>query len=337
MKKVALMLLLSVVTVGMAVATGQQETGMDESGVDQELDWIIEPGDDPILPGVNPLEVEGDIVAAGSSTVFPLAEEVIARFYDEGYSQQHSLTYTSIGSGAGFERFAAGDSDVSGASRPIREAEVESARENGLEPEEFIVAFDALAVVVNPANDWAAELTIEELNTAFSTAETWADVRDGFPNVEITRYSPGTDSGTFDYFVEAVFDEDEEPILNASNTQFSEDDNVLVQGVEGDEGAIGYFGFAYFVEESDRLTAVSVNGIEPSGETVDDGSYPLARPLFIYSDAEIMRRKPQVAAFVNFFLTYGEEEAGDVGYFPAPEARVNAAKDRWVEIMGDLY
>ncbi len=333
MKKVALVVLMSLIAIGFVFAEGAQE----EADGGEGLPWVVEDGDDAILPGVNPIEVTGDIVVAGSSTVFPLAEEVIARFYDEGYPQQYSLTYTSIGSGAGFERFIAGDSDVSGASRPISEGEVEAARANGREPEEFIVAFDALAVVVNSANDWATELTIEELNTALSTAETWADVRDGFPEVEITRYSPGTDSGTFDYFVEAVFDEDEEPILSASSTQFSEDDNVLVQGVEGDEGAIGYFGFAYYVEESDRLTAVNVEGVEPSGATVDDGTYPLARPLFIYSDAEIMRSKPQVAAFVNFFLTYGEEEAGDVGYFPAPKARVDAAKERWLEIMDGMY
>ncbi|MFW5688110.1 MAG: phosphate ABC transporter substrate-binding protein PstS family protein [Spirochaetota bacterium] len=334
MKKVTLVLLMALLVAGMAVATGDQEAEMPE---DTGLAWIVEPGDDPILPGVNPLEVTGDIVVAGSSTVFPLAEEVIARFYDEGFSQEFSLTYTSIGSGAGFERFATGDSDISGASRPIRESEVEAAQANGINPEEFIVAFDALAVVVNPANDWATELSIEELNVAFSTADTWADVRDGFPETTINRYIPGTDSGTFDYFVEEVFDEDEEPILNAARTQFSEDDSVLVQGVEGDEGGIGFFGFAYYVEESDLLVAVNVEGVEPSGETVDDGTYPLARPLFIYSDAEIMRSKPQAAAFVNYFLTYGEEEADDVGYFPAPKARVDAAKERWVEIMGDMY
>jgi phosphate transport system substrate-binding protein len=320
-----------------ALAAFAGDDGASTDGGDSGLAWIVEPGDDPILPGVNPLEVQGDIVAAGSSTVFPLAEEVIARFYDEGYSQSNSLTYTSIGSGAGFERFSGGDSDISGASRPIKDSEVEASRANGIEPEEFIVAFDALAVVIHPSNTWATELSIEELALLFSTAETWADVRAGFPEVAISRYIPGTDSGTFDYFVEAVFDEDEEPILNAARTQYSEDDNVLVQGVEGDEGAAGFFGFAYYVEERDRLGAVNVNGIEPNAANVDNGTYPLARPLFIYSDAEIMRSKPQVAAFVNFFLTYGEEEAGDVGYFPAPKERVDAAKERWIEIMGDLY
>jgi phosphate transport system substrate-binding protein len=334
MKRLLVALTIALLATGMAFAGGEGEAGAE---AEEGLSWIVEPGDDPILPGVNPLEVEGDIVAAGSSTVFPLAEEVIARFYDEGYGGDQSLTYTSIGSGAGFERFSSGETDISGASRPIKDSERQAAIDNGITPEEFIVAFDALAVVINPENDWATELSLEELATVFSTAETWADVRDGFPEVEITRYIPGTDSGTFDYFVEAIFDENEEPILNASRAQFSEDDNVLVQGVEGDTGGVGFFGFAYYVEESDRLTAVDVAGVTPSGATVDDGSYPLARPLFIYSDAEIMRSKPQVAAFVNYFLTYAEEEAADVGYFPAPEARVTAAKERWVEIMDEMY
>ena len=330
MKKILVLMILVALVTGFVFAGGQQAEETDEG-----LAWITEDGEDSILPGVNPILVEGDIEAAGSSTVLPLAEEVIARFYDEGYAA--TATYTSIGSGGGFERFGNGEIDLSGASRPIREGEVALANENGLEPLEFVVAFDALAVVVHPENDWATELSIEELGLAFSTAETWADVRDGFPDVAITRYSPGTDSGTFGYFVEEVLDEEEGPILNASNIQFSEDDNVLVQGVEGEVGAIGYFGFAYYVEESDRLTAVNVEGITPNAATVEDGTYPLSRPLFLYSDAEIMRSKPQVAAFINFFLTVAEEEARDVGYFPAPVARTDAAKELWVEIMDGLY
>jgi phosphate transport system substrate-binding protein len=333
MRKVAFVLLMSLVAVGLVMAAGQQQ-GMSDD-MDGGLPWILEDGDDELLPGVNPIEVEGAIVAAGSSTVFPMAEGVIDRFYDEGYAG--NLTYTSIGSGGGFERFSGGETDISGASRPIRQGEADAARANGIEPEEFIVAFDALAVVVNPANDWATELTLEELATLFSTARTWADVREGFPDVEISRYIPGTDSGTFDYFVEEIFDEDEGPILGSSRANYSEDDNVLVQGVEGDEGAVGFFGFAYYVGEDDRLRAINVEGVEPNAAHVEDGTYPLARPLFIYSDAEIMRSKPQVAAFINFFLTYSEEEARAVGYFPAPEARLTAAKERWVEIMDGMY
>ncbi len=334
MRKVVFVLVICLVAVGLVFAGGQQD-GMSDDMSGEGLAWTVEDGDDAVLPRVNPIEVTGAIVGAGSSTVLPLAESMIDRFYDEGYAG--NLTYTSVGSGGGFERFGGGETDFSGASRPIGDDEVENARNSGLEPEEFIVAFDALAVVVNPANDWATDLTREELATLFSTAETWADVRDGFPDVEISRYIPGTDSGTFDYFVEEIFDEDEEPILSSARANFSEDDNVLVQGVEGDEGAAGFFGFAYYVEVGDALRAVNVEGVEPNAGTVDDGSYPLARPLFVYSDAEIMRSKPQVAAFINFFLTYSDEEAINVGYFPAPEARKTAAKERWVEIMDGMY
>ena len=334
MKKVVLALLIALTVVSLGFAGGDGETG--DAGSDAGLSWIVD-SEDGILPGVNPLEVAGDIVVAGSSTVFPLAENLIARFYDEGYAQSNTLTYTSIGSSAGFERFAGGDSDISGASRPIRPAEVEEAQANNLEPLEFTIAFDALAVVINPANTWATDLTFEELAIAFSTAETWADVRAGFPEVEISRYIPGTDSGTFGYFVEEIYDDETEPILNAARTQLSEDDNVLVQGVEGEEGAIGFFGFAYYVEEQDRLGVLDIEGVTPSAATVADLSYPLARPLFMYSDANIMRDKPHVAAFLNFVLTYGGEEAQKIGYFLAPEARVNEAKEQWLDVMEGLY
>src|SRR5690606_38468361 len=147
-------------------------------------------------------------------------------------------------------------------------------------------------------------------------------------------YSPGTDSGTFDYFVEAVFDEDDGPILASSGTQFSEDDNVLVQGVEGDTYAIGYFGYAYYLENADLLTIIDIEGVEPTAESAEDGSYPLSRPLYIYSAASIMQEKAQVADFINFYLTYVNEEIIDVGYFPASEDALNAARATWLSAMG---
>jgi phosphate transport system substrate-binding protein len=171
---------------------------------------------------------------------------------------------------------------------------------------------------------------LEELATAFSTAKTWADVREGWPAEPILRFSPGTDSGTFDYFVEEVFDEDEAPLLAASNLQLSEDDNVLAQGVIGDKYAIGYFGYAYFNENKDQLRAIPIEGVEPNQANVDNGTYPLARPLFIYSDATIMKEKPQVAAFINFYLTHVNEEVIDVGYFPANADALNQAKQNWL-------
>ena len=184
------------------------------------------------LPEVNPLEVTGDIVTAGSSTVFPLSEAMAERFQDEGYAD--NITIDSIGSGAGFERFCVnGETDISNASRGIKDSEVESCQAIGRDPIEFRVGTDALAVVVSQENDFITSATFEELALIFSTAETWADVNPAWPAEPIQRFIPGTDSGTFDFFVEYIFDENEEPILNASNTQLSEDDNVLVQGVLG--------------------------------------------------------------------------------------------------------
>ena len=286
-------------------------------------------GGDPALPEVNPLDVSGDIVTAGSSTVFPLTERMAERFQDEGYDG--NITIDSIGSGAGFERFCvAGESDISNASRAINESEVESCRAIGREPIEIRVGTDALAIVVNPANDFADNLTMEQLALAFSTAETWADLDSAWPAEPILRFSPGTDSGTFDYFVEEVFDEDEEPILNASNLQLSEDDNVLAQGVIGSPYAIGYFGYAYYAENEGELKILNIEGVEATGENVENGSYPLARPLFIYTTADIMQEKPQVAAFVNFYLTHVNEEVQDVGYFPASDTALIAARQAWV-------
>ncbi|GAB4540519.1 MAG: PstS family phosphate ABC transporter substrate-binding protein [Anaerolineae bacterium] len=285
------------------------------------------------LPEVNPLEVTGDIVTAGSSTVFPLSERMAQRFQDEGYSG--TITIDSIGSGAGFERFCvAGETDIANASRAIKDSEVESCRSIGREPIEFRVGTDALAVVVSQENDFVENVTFEELALLFSTAETWSDVNPDWPAEPIQRFIPGTDSGTFDYFVEEVFDKDEAPILSASNTQLSEDDNVLVQGVLGSPYAIGFFGYAYYAENADVLKILSVEGVEPTGATVDSGDYPLARPLFIYSTADIMREKPQVASFINFYLSYVNEEIVDVGYFPASTDALNASKQVWLEAMG---
>lgn len=285
------------------------------------------------LPAVDPLSVTGDIITAGSSTVFPLTERMAERFQDEGYAE--NITIDSIGSGGGFERFCvAGETDISNASRAINEEEVASCQAIGREPIEFRVGTDALAIAVSQENDFVDSLTLDELALAFSTAETWADVREGWPAEPIQRFSPGTDSGTFDYFVEEVLEENEEPILSAANTQLSEDDNVLVQGVEGSPYAIGYFGYAYYQENQDLLKAVPIEGVEPTAESAEDGSYPLARPLFIYSDAGIMAEKPQVAAFINFYLSNVNDEILDVGYFPASDEALNNARSAWLAAMG---
>jgi phosphate transport system substrate-binding protein len=284
------------------------------------------------LPEVDPLTVSGAIITAGSSTVFPLTERMAERFQDEGYAG--NITIDSIGSGAGFERFCvAGETDISNASRAIKDSEVESCRAIGREPVEFRVGTDALAVAVSTANDFVDDVTLEELALIFSSAETWADVRAEWPAEPIQRFIPGTDSGTFDYFVEAVFEEDEEPILSASNLQLSEDDNVLVQGVQGSPYAIGFFGYAYYNENQDTLNAVSLDGVAPTAESAEDNSYPLSRPLFIYSAPGIIQEKPQVGAFINFYLSNVNDEILDVGYFPASEAALADAQAKLLEAL----
>lgn len=291
------------------------------------------------LPEVDPASVSGNIVIAGSSTVYPLAERMVERFTNEGFGGQ--ITIDSIGSGAGFERFCkTGETDISTASRQIKDTEIANCAAINRTPIEFRVGTDALAVVVSSQNSFLTNVTLEELAKIFSSdAVKWSDVNPAWPNEDILRFSPGTDSGTFDYFVEEVMtpaygkenDTARNSILNAANIQLSEDDNVLVQGVEGSPYAIGYFGFAYFAENKGALKSVAVNGISPSFETAESGDYKLARPLFIYSDAAIMQSKPQVAAFINFFLTFVNEEIRTVGYFPASPEALDIAKQAWLD------
>ena len=310
--------------------SSEEEASADEPAMNRSAMAAAETTDG--LPEVNPLEVTGDIITAGSSTVFPLSEAMAERFKDEGYAD--NITIDSIGSGAGFERFCvAGESDVSNASRAIKDSERESCAAIDRIPIEFRVGTDALAVTVSKDNDFVDNLSLDELALVFSTATTWADVNPDWPAEPIQRFSPGTDSGTFDYFVEEVFDEDKEPILSADAIQLSEDDNVLVQGVTGSPYAVGYFGYAYYQENADTLKIVAINGVDATAANVDNGSYPLARPLYIYSDAGIMAEKPQVAAFVNFYLTYVNEEIERVGYFPAEASVLDAARQSLLHAM----
>ena len=303
----------------------------------EDAQAFLASGVDPLaaveLPAVDPLAVTGDVIMAGSSTVFPLAERMAERFQDEGYAG--NITIDSIGSGGGFERFCVeGESDISNASRAIRDSEIESCGAIGRSPIQFRVGTDAIAISISSENDFLTNVTTEELAAIFSTAETWADVNPAYPAEPIQRFIPGTDSGTFDFFVEEIFDENEEPILAASNTQLSEDDNVLVQGIQGSPYAIGFFGFAYFQENQETLTAVSIDDVAPTAQSAEDGSYALSRPLFIYSDAGIIAEKPQVGSFVNFFLTNVNDEIVDVGYFPASDAALNGARTSLADALG---
>lgn len=325
------------VTLFVAACTTSEEPAISEPEVVEEQVEVVNTEQnedkDMALPMVDPLAISGDIVTAGSSTVFPLSERMAERFEDEGYAGL--ITIDSIGSGAGFERFCvSGETDISNASRPIKDSEMESCQSIGREPIEFRVGTDALAVTISAENDFVADVTFEELAAIFSGAETWADVRADWPAEPILRYIPGTDSGTFDYFVEEVFDKDQEPILSASNLELSEDDNVLVQGILGSPYAVGFFGYAYYDENQDVLNVLSIDSVKPTAENVDNASYPLARPLFIYSTADIMVEKPQVADFINFYLTYVNDEVIDVGYFPVSPDALDSSVQAWVNAIG---
>ena len=318
-----------------AFAAGGQEAGAQSSMSAANatgFEWVME---DSIggVPDVNPMLVKGDVISAGSSTVFPLAERMAERFNDEGYTGK--ITIDSIGSGAGFERWAVmAETDISNASRPIKDKEVAAAKEKGRNPIAFKIGTDALAVCVSKENTFVKDASLEELELIFSTAQKWSDVRKDWPAEPILRFIPGTDSGTFDYFVEEVFGKKKEPILAAANLQLSEDDNILVQGIEGSPYAIGFFGFAYYVENMAKLNILKIEGVEASKASVDAATYPLARPLFMYCDAQIMKTKPQVAAFLAFVLDYVEEEISDVGYFPTD---LTPARKNWVDAMQGAF
>ncbi len=288
--------------------------------------------------GVDPASLSGSIYAAGSSTVYPLSEAVAERFKEDGFTGE--IKIDSIGSGAGFERFCkSGESDIANASRKIKDSEVENCKAIGRNPIELRVGTDALAVVVSKENDFIKDVTLEELAKIFSSeAKQWADVNPAWPEEDILRFVPGTDSGTYDFFIEEVMDKvyvkdkekdkgkGKEMFLQASNLQQSEDDNVLVQGVEGSPYAIGFFGFAYYNEAKDKMKALSINGIEPNEKTAESGEYPLSRPLFMYADAKILTEKPQVAGFIKYYLDVVNDVILDVGYFPASKEALEASK-----------
>ena len=295
------------------------------------------------LPEVDPSTLEGDIYSAGSSTVGPLSEAIQEMFVQDGFAGE--IKNDIIGSGGGFERFCkTGETDIANASRGIKKEEVENCGKlnPARKPVEFRVGTDAITVVVNKKNDFLKNVTTEELGKIFTTAEKWSDVNPKWPAQPIKRFTPGTDSGTFEFFAEVVVqkpmklktvDEAKEMLLNAKNTQASEDDNVLVQGVEGDQYAIGYFGFAYYQHQKDNLSAISINDVAPSFETAESGKYLLSRPLFIYSDAAILKAKPQVAGFINYYLTNVDKVIEKVGYFPASEKAMDASKQALLDAL----
>ncbi|HEY8468055.1 MAG TPA: PstS family phosphate ABC transporter substrate-binding protein [Longimicrobiales bacterium] len=276
----------------------------------------------------------GAIIVDGSSTVYPLTEAVAEEF---GIAQGGAteVTVGLSGTGGGFQRFCAGETDISNASRPIDDAEREQCMINGVRFLELPVAYDGLSVVVHPDNTWVDCLTVQELRRIWepgSTVRSWADVREGFPEQPLRLYGPGTDSGTFDYFTEAIVGE---PGASRPDYTQSEDDNVLVTGVAGDPGALGYFGYAYYSANRARVKLLGVdagNGcVQPTPETIRRGTYaPLSRPLFIYVNRESLAR-PEVAAFVRFYMESAPQLAAEVGYVPLGEPDYQANLQRIAE------
>ena len=268
----------------------------------------------------------GDIIIDGSSTVFPITEAVA-----EEFRMAHpdvNITIGISGTGGGFKKFVVGETDINDASRPIKDSEAEAAKAAGIEYAEIMIAYDGLSVLVNHDNTWVDYLTVEELNAIWkpdSTIKTWKDVRPEWPDETISLYGAGTDSGTFDYFTEEINGE-----TGAIRTDFtpSEDDNVLVLGIAGDKNALGFFGFAYYVENTDKLKVVKVdngNGpVEPTFETIKDGSYaPLSRPLFLYVTKDALA-KDHVKGFLTYYLTEGTALIPEVGYVPLEDALYEA-------------
>lgn len=290
---------------------------------------IVSPEDpDPIYN-----DISGRFIIDGSSTVYPISQAMAEEF---GYlTSDVQIPVGVSGSGGGFTKFCAGDIEITDASRPIKPVEAEQCAANGIEFIELPVALDGLSVLINPANDWVDCLTVEQLKTmwepeAEGTVTSWNQIDPSFPDEELLLFGPGTDSGTYDYFTDAVVGEE-----GASRGDYtgSEDDNILIQGVAGNDSALGFFGYAYFVENQDRLELIAVDGgdgcVSPTDETIADGTYqPLARPIFIYVNAEAAER-PEVAAFVDFYLSEAGAIIPDVGYIPFMDGFYQAMIERF--------
>ena len=275
--------------------------------------------------GIDYGSLSGDIRIDGSSTVFPISEAVAEEFSRVAPRTRVNVAFS--GTGGGFEKFCRGETQISNASRSIRQSERDACAQNGINDiVEIQVAIDALTVMVNPQNDFVECLTVQELHDLFKNggATTWSQIRPAWPNERIIFYYPGTDSGTFDYFVEAIIEGVDDNASHRGDGTASEDDNVLAQGIENDRNAIGYFGFAYFLEAGQALKAVAIDGgngcVEPSFENALNGSYtPLSRPLFIYTRESFLEERPEVLGFVKFYIDNMQDLVPDVGYVTIPD------------------
>ena len=270
----------------------------------------------------------------GSSTVFPITEAVAEEFGKIGGGK---VIVGISGTGGGFKRFCRGETDISDASRPIKQKEIDACRASGVQYIELPVAYDGLAVVMNPQNFWVDHLTVEELKKIWEPAAQnaitkWSQIRSGFPAEDLQLFGPGTDSGTFDYFTEVI---NGKGGSSRGDYTASEDDNVLVEGVASSKGGLGYFGLAYYEANADRLKVVPVKGagaaqaVTPSKETVLGGTYtPLSRPIFIYVNKDSLKTKPLVAKFVRYYLENAPTLSEEVGYVPLPQSEYEAGLNK---------
>ncbi len=281
----------------------------------------------------------------GSSTVYPITEAVAEEF--QGANPGIKVTVGISGTGGGFKKFCRGETDISNASRPIKKEEIEECKKNGIEYIELPIAFDALTVVINKNNTWAKNMTVDQLKKIWEPGEAgagnkitkWNQIDPSWPDAKIELFGAGTDSGTFEYFTEAICGK-----AKASRSDYtaSEDDNTLVRGVEGSKNALGYFGMAYYLAHQNKLTAVNVaweknkatkDPVAPTKENVINGKYaPLSRPLFIYVNKKAVETKPEVKKFVDFFLANAKELTNEVKYVPLPDAAYETIKSRFAKL-----
>ncbi len=262
-------------------------------------------------------EVEGSVIGDGSSTVAPIMEGIVEEY--AGVQPGVQVTVGVSGTGGGFEKFIQGETDFSNASRPIKEEEAAALEEAGIDYTELLLAYDGLSVVVSQENDWVEDLTVEDLKKLWvedGTTKKWSDINPEWPDEEVVFYAPGTASGTFDYFNEVILED--EDIVSAAT--LSEDDNTLVQGIQADPNAIGFFGYAYYVANQETLKVVSIDGIEPNDETIASGEYsPLSRPLFTYAKNSSMSDNEAAYDFMQYSIENAGEMAEAVGYVALPE------------------
>jgi len=258
--------------------------------------------------------LEGSVTGDGSSTVAPILEGIVEEY--AAVQPEVQVTVGVSGTGGGFEKFIQGETAFSNASRPIKEEEAAALEEAGIEYTEFLLAYDGLSVVVNQENDWVEDLTVEDLKKLWvedGSTKMWSDINPEWPDEEVVFYAPGTASGTYDYFNEVILEE--EDIVESAT--LSEDDNTLVQGIQGDPNAIGFFGYAYYIANQDTLKVVTIDGVEPTPETIESGDYsPLSRPLFTYANNAKIAEDEAAYDFMQFTLENAGQMAEAVGYVP---------------------